>query len=123
MSDPITYLCIRTSTARKAGLKSKCYFLITPGSDQIYETIRRDGQLAALEAIGGVVLANACGPCIGQWKRDDITPGEVNSAVLQPGVTVAGMAIVRHSVLCEHSAVDEHASVETSLIGQNLVEI
>jgi aconitate hydratase len=65
--------------ARQAGLKAQVYFLITPGSDQIYNTIRRDGQLAALEAIGGTVLANACGPCIGQWKRDDITPGEVNS--------------------------------------------
>ncbi len=65
--------------ARRAGLKSQVYFLITPGSDQIHNTIQRDGQLKALEAIGGTVLANACGPCIGQWKRDDITPGEVNS--------------------------------------------
>ncbi len=65
--------------AKKAGLKAQCYFLITPGSDQIQNTIARDGQLQALEAIGGTVLANACGPCIGQWKRDDITPGEVNS--------------------------------------------
>ena len=65
--------------AHKAGLKARCYFLITPGSDQIYNTIQRDGQLQALEAIGGTVLANACGPCIGQWKRDDIKPGEVNS--------------------------------------------
>ncbi|MBI2104455.1 MAG: aconitate hydratase [Candidatus Omnitrophica bacterium] len=65
--------------AKQAGLKAQVYFLITPGSDQIHNTIRRDGQLAALEAIGGTVLANACGPCIGQWKRDDITPGEVNS--------------------------------------------
>jgi len=65
--------------ARAAGLTSKTYFLITPGSDQIHNTIARDGQLKALEAIGGTVLANACGPCIGQWKRDDITPGEPNS--------------------------------------------
>ena len=65
--------------AKHLGLKSQVYFLITPGSDQIHHTIVRDGQLAALEAIGGTVLANACGPCIGQWKRDDITPGEVNS--------------------------------------------
>jgi len=65
--------------AKAAGLKSKTYFLITPGSDQIHNTIKRDGQLAALEAVGGTVLANACGPCIGQWKRDDITPGETNS--------------------------------------------
>ncbi|MBI3324794.1 MAG: aconitate hydratase [Candidatus Omnitrophica bacterium] len=65
--------------AKRAGLKAQCYFLITPGSDQIYNTIKRDGQLQLLEQIGGTVLANACGPCIGQWKRDDITPGEVNS--------------------------------------------
>ncbi len=65
--------------AKRAGLKAQCYFLITPGSDQIHHTIQRDGQLKLLEEIGGTVLANACGPCIGQWKRDDITPGEVNS--------------------------------------------
>jgi aconitate hydratase len=67
--------------ARKAGVKAKCYFLITPGSDQIHNTIRRDGQLEALESIGGTVLANACGPCIGQWKRDDIKKGETNSII------------------------------------------
>ncbi len=65
--------------AKQDGLTSRCYFLITPGSDQISHTITRDGQLRSLSAIGGTVLANACGPCIGQWKRDDITPGEVNS--------------------------------------------
>jgi aconitate hydratase len=65
----------------KAGLKAKCYFLITPGSDQIQNTIRRDGQLQTLEKIGGVVLANACGPCIGQWKREDIQQGEKNSII------------------------------------------
>ena len=65
--------------AQRIGLKSKVYFLITPGSDQIHHTIQRDGQLKTLEAIGGTVLANACGPCIGQWKRDDVKPGEVNS--------------------------------------------
>jgi aconitate hydratase len=67
--------------AKKAGLASKCYFLITPGSDQIQNTIKRDGQLALLEGIGGTVLANACGPCIGQWKRDDIKQGEKNSII------------------------------------------
>lgn len=67
--------------AEKAGAKAKCYFLITPGSDQIYNTVQRDGQLKTLESIGGTVLANACGPCIGQWKRDDIKKGEVNSII------------------------------------------
>ena len=63
------------------GLKASIGFLITPGSEQIYETITRDGQLRALEEMGGTVLANACGPCIGQWKREDITPGETNSII------------------------------------------
>ena len=67
--------------AKKLGLKSKIGFLITPGSEQVHQTIKRDGQLEALEAIGGTVLANACGPCIGQWKRSDITPGETNSII------------------------------------------
>jgi aconitate hydratase len=61
------------------GLKASCGFLITPGSEQIYQTIQRDGQLKVLEQMGGTVLANACGPCIGQWKREDISPGETNS--------------------------------------------
>lgn len=65
----------------KHGLKAQCRFMITPGSQQISRTITRDGQLAALEKMGGVVLANACGPCIGQWKREDITPGEANSII------------------------------------------
>lgn len=67
--------------ARAAGLRAKVPFLISPGSDQIYATIQRDGQMADLEAVGGVVLANACGPCIGQWKRDDIQKGQRNAIV------------------------------------------
>ncbi len=62
-------------------LKSACSFMISPGSEQIYETIKRDGQMSQLEAIGGVVLANACGPCIGQWKREDIKAGQKNSII------------------------------------------
>jgi aconitate hydratase len=65
------------SVARQAkakGLKAKVELLITPGSEQIRATIERDGLLADLEAIGATVLANACGPCIGQWERSkDIT--------------------------------------------------
>jgi aconitate hydratase len=60
------------SIARQAaarGLKAKTELLITPGSEQIRATIERDGLLADLEAIGATVLANACGPCIGQWER------------------------------------------------------
>ncbi|MBI2932681.1 MAG: aconitate hydratase [Planctomycetes bacterium] len=65
--------------AQRAGLKAPIGFLVTPGSDQIYETIKRDDHVAVLEAVGAKVLANACGPCIGQWKRDDIKPGTVNA--------------------------------------------
>lgn len=67
--------------AAAAGLRTATPFLISPGSDQIYQTIQRDGQMAALAEVGGTVLANACGPCIGQWKRDDITAGESNTIV------------------------------------------
>lgn len=67
--------------AVKAGLKAKIPFYITPGSETVYATIKRDGQLDALEAIGGVLLANACGPCIGQWHRTDIKKGERNAIV------------------------------------------
>ena len=65
--------------ARAHGLKARIPFLITPGSEQVRATIERDGLLADLEAIGGVVLANACGPCIGQWERTDVGKGEKNS--------------------------------------------
>lgn len=71
-----------TSIAKQAlkhGLKAKCPLTITPGSEQIRATIERDGQLSILESIGGLVLANACGPCIGQWKRHDVNFGEKNS--------------------------------------------
>jgi len=55
--------------------------LCSPGSEQIHETIRRDGQMEDLESIGAMVLANACGPCIGQWRRDDLEPGVPNSII------------------------------------------
>jgi aconitate hydratase len=62
------------------GLQAKSKFTITPGSEQVRATIARDGQMEALEGIGGLVLANACGPCIGQWDRQDIKKGDVNSS-------------------------------------------
>lgn len=67
--------------AAKHGLKAKSEFTITPGSEQVRATIERDGILAKMEAIGGTVLANACGPCIGQWKRHDVQPGDRNSII------------------------------------------
>lgn len=63
------------------GAKLKIPMLITPGSEQIRATIERDGQLAKLEAIGATLLANACGPCIGQWNREGIEEGFRNSIV------------------------------------------
>lgn len=63
------------------GLKCKSLFTITPGSEQIRATIERDGYAAILRDVGGVVLANACGPCIGQWDRKDIKKGEKNTIV------------------------------------------
>jgi aconitate hydratase len=63
----------RQASAR--GLRVKAPLMITPGSEQVRATIERDGLLADLEAIGATVLANACGPCIGQWRRDDAPAG------------------------------------------------
>lgn len=67
--------------AKAKGLKMKTTLWISPGSDMIYETVKRDGQLKVLEEIGATVLTNACGPCIGQWKRDDFMEGERNTIV------------------------------------------
>ena len=72
------------SIARQAaakGLKAKVELLISPGSEQIRATIERDGLLADLEAIGATVLANACGPCIGQWERAADINAKPNSIV------------------------------------------
>ncbi len=60
---------------------AKCELLITPGSEQVRATIERDGLLADLEAIGATVLANACGPCIGQWSRPESITGQPNTIV------------------------------------------
>ena len=67
--------------ALKKGLKTKSQFTITPGSEQVRATVERDGLLKDLKDIGGLVLANACGPCIGMWKRMDIKTGERNTIV------------------------------------------
>ena len=67
--------------ARKHGARARTPLWVTPGSEQIHRTIQRDGQMGDFEAIGAVVLANACGPCIGQWKRDDVQTGEENSII------------------------------------------
>jgi aconitate hydratase A / 2-methylisocitrate dehydratase len=63
------------------GLKSKSQFTVTPGSEQVRSTIERDGQLKTFDDFGALILANACGPCIGMWKRMDIKTGEKNTIV------------------------------------------
>src|SRR2546428_6013631 len=67
--------------AKSKGVKVKIPLLVTPGSEQIRATIERDGQMETLTNIGATVLANACGPCIGQWKRPELKPGEPNTIV------------------------------------------
>jgi len=67
--------------ALKHGLKSKIPFNVTPGSEQVRATIERDGIAQILRDFGGTVLANACGPCIGQWDRKDVKKGEKNTIV------------------------------------------
>ncbi len=72
------------SLARQAvdkKLKVKSEFTVTPGSEQIRFTVDRDGQLDDFEKMGGVVLANACGPCIGQWARHTDDPNRANSII------------------------------------------
>src|SRR5256712_1628700 len=67
--------------AKLKGIKAKVPLLVTPGSEQIRATIERDGQMDSLKAIGATVLANACGPCIGQWSRPELKKGEPNTIV------------------------------------------
>lgn len=67
--------------AKQKNLKVRSEFIITPGSEQIRYTTERDGLLDVFEDIGGVVMANACGPCIGQWKRHTDDPERKNSII------------------------------------------
>jgi len=67
--------------AKSKGIKSKIPLLVTPGSEQIRGTIERDGQMDSLIDIGATVLANACGPCIGQWNRPELEKNEKNSII------------------------------------------
>jgi aconitate hydratase len=63
------------------GVKAAVPFMVTPGSELIRATIERDGQMASLKKINGTVLANACGPCIGQWQRAKETAGTPNTII------------------------------------------
>jgi len=67
--------------AKAKGIKAKIPLLVTPGSEQIRGTIERDGQMDSLKDIGATVLANACGPCIGQWNRPELEKEEKNSII------------------------------------------
>jgi aconitate hydratase len=67
--------------AKSHGIKCAVPLMVTPGSEQIRATIDRDGQMASLKSIGATVLANACGPCIGQWRRGSETAGQPNTIV------------------------------------------
>ena len=92
------------SIARQAaakGLTAKTELLVTPGSEQIRATIERDGLLADLEAIGATVLANACGPCIGQWSRpeSDHRPAEHDRQLVQPQLPEAQRRLGQHAEL------------------------
>jgi len=67
--------------AKEARLKVQAQFIINPGSEQVRYTAERDGVLAEFESVGGIVMANACGPCIGQWKRETDNPERANSII------------------------------------------
>jgi len=79
--EDITRVASLARQAAAKGLRAKTELLITPGSEQIRATIERDGLLADLEAVGATVLANACGPCIGQWSRPEAITGQPNTIV------------------------------------------
>ncbi len=67
--------------AIEAGMKMPQQFIVTPGSEQIKKTVERDGLLKTFSEVGATLMANACGPCIGQWRRDDMAKGTTNTIV------------------------------------------
>lgn len=79
--EDITRSASLAKQAADKGIKAKAEFTITPGSEQVRYTIDRDGYLGIFEKMGGVVLANACGPCIGQWARHQADPQRKNSII------------------------------------------
>ncbi len=92
--------------AAEKKLTAKTPLLVTPGSSTIDKTIRRDGQMQALQAIGATVLANACGPCIGQWQRDDVKQGEVNTILTSFNRNFSGRNDGNHQTLAFISSPD-----------------
>jgi len=79
--EDITRAASIAKQATDNNFKAKAEFTITPGSEQVRYTVERDGYLDTFEKMGGVVLANACGPCIGQWARHSTDPARKNSIV------------------------------------------
>jgi aconitate hydratase len=79
--EDITRAASVAKQATDSGIKAKSEFTITPGSEQVRYTVERDGYLSIFENMGGVVLANACGPCIGQWARHSTDPTRRNSII------------------------------------------
>ena len=72
------------AVAREAlakGVKARVPLLISPGSEQVYATVERDGLLSVFDQFGATVMSNSCGPCIGQWQREDVAKGTPNSIV------------------------------------------
>ncbi|GAA6023035.1 hypothetical protein JCM10207_002050 [Rhodosporidiobolus poonsookiae] len=67
--------------AQDAGLQLKTKFFVAPGSEEIRATVARDGIFETLEGVGGTLLANACGACVGQWKRPELKKGDKNSII------------------------------------------
>ncbi|KAI8364730.1 aconitate hydratase [Radiomyces spectabilis] len=76
--------------ATEKGLKVKTPFLVTPGSEQLRATLERDGHLEVLDETGAMTLANACGPCIGQWDRRDVPKNGPNSILTSYNRNFAG---------------------------------
>ena len=85
--------------ARARGVKAAVPYLVTPGSEQVRSTIERDGQLKSLQDVGAAVLANACGPCVGQWRRTDISTDEPNAIVTSYNRNFAGRNDGRRSTM------------------------
>jgi aconitate hydratase len=79
--EDITRAASVAKQAVEAGIRAKSEFTITPGSEQVRYTVERDGYLSTFEKMGGMVLANACGPCIGQWARHSTDPNRKNSII------------------------------------------
>ncbi|NNC86722.1 MAG: aconitate hydratase, partial [Bacteroidia bacterium] len=79
--EDITRAASVAQQANDNGLKAKSEYTVTPGSEMVRYTVERDGYLKVFEEMGGVVLANACGPCIGQWARHTDDPNKKNSII------------------------------------------